>query len=118
MVANLTFGLDQVCHAPSGPQGGFVSERHRPASESLLDAPQVSGVQARLASRASRLPQRPSSALFQLLHPAAHRLAMHPNPPGHLRLGNALPHPPSPEEPPLSQLFKFPSYSVCASPPT
>ena len=41
MVTYAAFALDQVRHAPSGPQTGFVSQRFRPALQSALDASQV-----------------------------------------------------------------------------
>ena len=50
----------------------------------------------------------PFVRLVKLLGPAAHRLTMHPNLPGHLRLWNSLLQQPGAEQATLFQLIKVP----------
>jgi hypothetical protein len=81
----------------------------RSALQSAFDAPQVGGLQARLAPGAPGLLQRLSSALNKLLGPATHRLPMHARLPGHFRLRNALPQQSRGEQAPLFQFFEVSS---------
>jgi hypothetical protein len=106
MVADATFSLDQVRHTLRGPQISSIPQRLWPALQTVLDAPQVGCLQARLAPGTSGFLQRPSSALGKLLGPAAHRLPMHPDPPGHFCLRNSLLQQPASVEATLFQLFK------------
>ena len=115
MIADPAFALDQVRHTPGAPQIGLVSQGLWTTLQTVLDPPQVGGLQARLAPGASGFLQRPSSALGKLLGPATHRLAMHSDPPGHLGLGNSLLQQPGGEEAPLFQLFEVPVYSFWVS---
>src|ERR1700676_3785872 len=115
MVADATFGLDQVRHAPRGPQIGSIPQRLWPALQPVLDAPQIGSLQARLASGASGFLQRPSSAFGKLLGPAAHRLPMHSDPPGHFRLRDSLLQQLGCEEAALFQFFEVSLYSFLVS---
>jgi len=115
MVANTAFGLDQVRHTPRGPQIGSIPERLWPALQTMLDAPQIGYLQARLAPGASGFLQRPLSALGKLLGPAAHRLPMHPDPPGHFCLRNFLLQQPAGEEAALFQFLEVSLYSFWVS---
>lgn len=86
MIVHPTFPLDEIGHAPRGPQARVVPERLRPPLEAPFDAPQIGRRQPWLAPCAARLLQgRPPTAL-QLLRPSAHRLAMHPDLSSHFRL--------------------------------
>ena len=84
------FALDQVRHAPGGPQTSFVSQRFRAALQSPHDAFQLSRAQARLATDAPGALERPPSTALELFGPAAHRLPVHAHAPSHLGLRHSL----------------------------
>ena len=84
------FALDQVRHAPGGPQTGFVSQRFRAALQLPHDAFQLSRAQARLAPGATGTLERLPPAALELFGPAAHRLPVHAHPAGHLGLRHSL----------------------------
>src|SRR6516225_10631910 len=66
MVFHPTFLLDQMGHAPRGPQAGLVAQRLGPSLQPLLDVPQIFRTQARSPPHMSGFLQRPHAAVLQV----------------------------------------------------
>ncbi len=81
--------LDEVGHAPGGPEARLIPERFGPALEPLANAIEVRGAQPRGAAGAAGMLQRRASPGREVPCPAIHRLPMDADAPGHLR----FPHP-------------------------
>ena len=111
MVFHPTFLLDQMGHAPRGPQAGLVAQRLGPSLQPLLDVPQIFRTQARSPPHMSGFLQRPHAAVLQVCRPTADRLAMRAHLAGHFGLMHSLAQQFCRLQSPLLQLLKISPYS-------
>lgn len=82
--------LNEIGHAPGGPEGGPVTQRFGPGFQALAQLRQLNRLQTGFTARPPRLHQGFGSLLLPGLMPPADRLAVHPQPPGHFPLMEAL----------------------------
>src|ERR1051325_7042833 len=81
--------LDQIGHAPSGPERSPVAQRFGTFFQTLAQLVQLSRLQTGLATGACGLGERLGALLLPGLMPAADRLAMNAQSSGHFSLMNA-----------------------------
>src|ERR1051326_9441735 len=81
--------LDQIGHAPSGPERSPVAQRFGTFFQTLAQLVHLSRLQTGLATGACGLGERLGALLFPGLMPAADRLAMNAQSSGHFSLMNA-----------------------------
>src|ERR1051326_5428493 len=81
--------LDQIGHAPSGPERSPVAQRFGTFFQTLAQLVQLSRLQTGLATGACGLGERPGALLLPGWMPAADRLAMTAQSSGHFSLMNA-----------------------------
>ena len=89
-IFHATLALDEIGHAPGGPEAGAISQSVRASLQALHDALPVRVAELARPARPRRALQGFRATLLQLPRPAVHRLAMHPDPPRHLGLRQAL----------------------------
>jgi len=84
-----SLSLDQIGHAPGRPERSAISQRFGTFLQALTEFFQLGGLQPGSAAHPCGFAQRLGSLLFPGLVPAADRLAMHIQAPGHLALMDA-----------------------------
>ena len=99
--------LDQIGHAPSGPQGCAVAQRLRTRFQALSQFLQLGRLQAGFAAGPDRLAQRLGPLLSPGLVPTADRLPVNAQSPGYLPLTEASVKKPGGFEPPSFQFIKI-----------
>src|ERR1043166_1401369 len=82
--------LNEIGHPPGGPQPGAITQGLRTLLETAAQLFQVRRFKAWPTACASRLLERPCSVGFPSPMPAADRLPVHVELPGHLGLAQAL----------------------------
>jgi len=99
--------LNQVCHAPRGPQCGPVTQRFGAGFQALAQLRQLNWLQAGLPARPARLHQGFGSLFLPSLMPTADRLAVNPQTSSHFPLREALVKKPGGFKPSPFELFKI-----------
>jgi len=103
--------LDQVAHLTRCPQRRVVSQGQGSSLQTLLNAAQVVGRQPGLASSPRGALQTREALRLELLLPATHRLAMHPDAARHFRLAQSLGQEPCGAPSAALHSYKIPSDS-------
>lgn len=108
MVPDPEPALDHLRHPLQRPERGPVSRRPWPRSEQALQPPQLCRRQLRFPSRPPRVLEARPPLVGQLLLPAIHRLAVHPQLAGDLGLRAAAREQPHGRQAPLLQRLEIP----------
>src|SRR6185369_4899121 len=101
--------LDQIGHSPRGPQPGAIPQCLGAFLQSSAQLLQLDRLQPGFTARPPGLLQRLGSLRFPSLIPATDRLAVNAQPPGDLRLAQALIKEFGRLEPPPFQLLEISS---------
>lgn len=84
-----SLSLDQIGHAPGRPERSAISQRLGTLFQSFTEFLQLDWLQAGSSARSRRLAQRLGALLLPSLMPAADRLAVNAQSPGHFPLMDA-----------------------------
>ena len=107
MILQSRLPFDQISHPPSGPQAGAVAQSFRPCLEATAQLLQLGGLQAGFASGPTRFLEGFGSLAFPDSMPAADRLAVNTQSPGHFSLMETSLKKPGGFEPSLFQLIEI-----------
>ncbi len=111
MIGHPTLALDEVRHAPSGPQARVIPQGFRPPLQAALNPVQISLAHARLTTRPPGLRQPGPPARGHLLRPTIHRLPVHAHAAGDFGFAQAALQQPRRAQAPALQGIKVSSHA-------
>ena len=102
-----TLSLDQIGHAPGGPQRSAIAQRLGTLFQTFTESLQLDRLQAGFTARSCGLAERLGALLFPRLMPAADRLAVNAQSPSHFSLTESSIKKPGGFEPSFFQFIKI-----------